>query len=41
MVLRNDEVRPSRMGLVGLKIEAVAHLKFIQEVREKNFTRET
>lgn len=38
VVLRNDEVRPSRMGLVGLKIEVVAHLKFIQEVKEKKTT---
>lgn len=35
VVLRRDEVRPTRMGLVGLKMEVVAHLKFIQEVKEK------
>ena len=38
VVLRNDEVRPTRMGLFGLKIEVIAHLKFIQEVKEKKTT---
>ena len=40
VVLRNDEVRPTRMGLFGLKIEVIAHLKFIQEVNEKKTTRQ-
>lgn len=35
VLLRNDEVRPMRMGLVGLKIEVAADLKFIQEVKEE------
>lgn len=41
VVLRSDEVRPTRMGLVGLKIEVVAHLKFIQEVKKKKTTWQT
>ena len=41
VVLWSDEVRPTRMGLVGLKMEVVAHLKFIQEVKEKKTTWQT